>query len=164
MNYTIWLSTRFMEQIGKDDKINYLLDQMVKEGSATYVADFSKIKTSGSYVDFSKKEYSRNFKRLKTNFALFENLLFQAKHDKNVDLEALYNIGYSGMYQSPMYYVGYHIIKLIEKYKGKQALISLLNKSPNKLLLLYVELCKNNSDNDDFIALSESTIEILKSM
>ncbi|AWX44960.1 hypothetical protein HME9304_01966 [Flagellimonas maritima] len=156
---------RFMKQIDKSDRINYLLDQMVREGSATYVSDFSKIPSSGPYIDFSKKEYSRNFKRLIINFALFESLVFQAKHDKHVEIDKLYNIGYSGMFQSPMYYVGYHIIKLIEKYKGKDELVSLLKNPPREMFLAYLKVYNENASIDeDFVPLSKSTIDIIKSL
>ncbi|MGB3464398.1 MAG: DUF5700 domain-containing putative Zn-dependent protease [Cyclobacteriaceae bacterium] len=155
---------RFMKEINKSDKVNYLLDQMIREGSATYVADFSKIEASGSYIDFSKKEYQRNFRRLETNFVLFENLIFQAQNDKQADVESLYNIGYSGMYQSPMYYVGYRIIKLVEKYHGRETLIHLMGKSPKQLFLAYVEAYKNHKEDDEFVPFSESMIRILNSL
>lgn len=152
---------RFMKEVDKNDKVDYLLDQMIKEGTATFVADFSKIKPSGSYVDFSKKEYQRNFRRLESNFALFENLIFQAQNDSKVDIESLINIGYSGMYQSPVYYVGYHIVKLIEKYHGKEGLISLMGQPPKQLLLTYMQAYQNHKDDAAFIPFSESMMAIL---
>lgn len=158
---------RFMKSNSKkhDNKVMYLLDQMIREGSATYIADFSKISSSGSYIDFSKKEYERNFRRMETNFALFETILFQAKHDSTVNIDLLYNIGLSGMYQSPLYYVGYHMIKLIEKYKGRKELIILLSQPPQKLILLYLQLCNTHKGKDEeFITLSETTVKILKSI
>lgn len=156
---------RFMKDCPKNEenKVGYLLDQIVKEGSATFVADFSKVSSSGAYIDFSKKEYENNFRRMKTNFELFEIILFQAKNNPATNIDALYDIGYSGRFQSPLYYVGYHIMKLIEKYKGKKALINLLSQLPETMILTYNELCLKHASNDkDFIFLSESTIDILK--
>ncbi|MGB5818167.1 MAG: DUF5700 domain-containing putative Zn-dependent protease [Saonia sp.] len=158
---------RFMKDFPEEDadKVKYLLDQMIREGSATYVADFSKVSSSGSYIDFSKKEYERNFRRMETNFALFEAIIFQAKNDSSVNMNLLYNIGLSGMYQSPLYYVGYHMIKLIEKYNGRTELIALLSKSPEKLILTYVQLCDMHAGEDEeFIVLSETAVKILKSI
>ncbi|MEM9076347.1 MAG: DUF5700 domain-containing putative Zn-dependent protease [Bacteroidota bacterium] len=155
---------RFMKEIDKSNKINYLLDKLIKEGMATYVADFSKIEASSAYVDFSKKEYQRNFRRLETNFALFENLIFQAQNDPHSDVTLLYNIGYSGMYQSPVYYVGYHIVKLLDKYLGREALINLMGQPPKQFLLAYMEAQKNNGNDHEFIQFSESMISILNSL
>ncbi len=147
------------------DKVNSLLDQMIREGTATYVADFSKISSSGPYIDFSKKEYSRNFRRMETNFALLETILFRAKHDATVNIDLLYNIGLSGMYQSPMYYVGYHMIKLIEKYNDKPELLALLRKPPVDIILSYIQLCEAYKDKDnEFVVFSETTVKILESM
>lgn len=156
---------RFMKGITKntDDKVSYLLDQMIREGSATYIVDFSKASSSGAYINFSKKEYENNFRRMEINFALFENILFQAKYDPMVNIDFLYDIGYSGLCQSPLYYVGYHMMKLIEKYNGKQALVSLLSQPPYKMILSYSELCdKYGSDDEDIILLSESILDIFK--
>jgi Putative zinc dependent peptidase (DUF5700) len=155
---------RFMKPApNKSKKVEYLLDQMLREGSATYVADFTKLSVSGSYVDFSKKQYERNFRRMESNFAMFEALVYQANYDPISKIDLLYNIGLSGMYQSPLYYVGYHMIKLIEKYSGREELIALLKKPPNKLILAYNELCiKHKNVDNDFITLSKSTIEVLE--
>lgn len=157
---------RFINPVpNKSKKVEYLLDQMLREGSATYVADFTKLNVSGSYVDFSKKDYERNFRRMESNFALFETLIYQAKNDPLSKIDLLYNIGLSGMYQSPLYYVGYHMIKLIEKYNGRDGLIALLKKYPNELILAYNELCiKHKNEDKTFVTLSKSTIKILKSI
>lgn len=157
---------RFMKAPpNKSEKVAFILDQMVREGSSTYVADFTKLRFSGFYVDFSKKNYQRNFRRMESNFALFETLIYQAKYDSEANVDLLYNIGLSGMYQSPLYYVGYHMIKLIEQYSGKQDLINLLQKSPVKLILAYNELLIEHKDADEnFIPFSKSTIEIIKSL
>ena len=158
---------RFMsEPIQKEsNNVLFLLDQMVREGSASYVADFSKISDSGSYLEFSKKEYILNFRRMKTNFALFETLLLQANNSAFIDIDLLYNIGLSGMYQSPLYYVGYHMMKLIDRYSGHQVLIDLLNQSPEKIVLTYIELYHQYSNEDDeFIAISDMTINLLESI
>lgn len=157
---------RFMNPIKKSNKVLYLLDQILREGSATYISDFSKIeKSDGAYVAFCKKEYKQNFNRIETNFALFESILFSAEHQKSSNLNELYNIGFSGMYQSPLYYVGYHIIKLIEKYLGKKELKKLFSQEPNKLFLTYIELCNMHADSDnEFIVLNQSTITILENL
>lgn len=155
---------RFMKPADKNDRVDFILDQMIREGSATYIADFSKIEASGEYVDFSKKEYDRNFKRIDADFALFESILFQAKYDEDVEPEKLYTIGYSGMFQSPLYYVGYHLMKLITKYKGKQELISLLKRPSHELLLNYMELVDKYSGVDkEFIPFSKAIRTIIES-
>nr|WP_299069950.1 DUF5700 domain-containing putative Zn-dependent protease [uncultured Allomuricauda sp.] len=157
---------RFMKTTpDKTEKVSFLLDQMVREGSATYVADFTKLTASGYYVDFSKKDYARNFRRMESNFALFETLIYKAHHDPQSNLDLLYNIGLSGMYQSPLYFVGYHMIDLIEKYNGRQELINLLKESPDKLVLAYDQLFTEGKNLDEkYIPLSKATIEIIKSL
>jgi len=157
---------RFMNPvITKSEKVGYLLDQMLREGSATYVADFTKLSSTGFYVDFSKKDYERNFRRMEGNFALFEALIYQAHHSPDSDIDQLYNIGLSGMYQSPLYYVGYHMIRLIEKYGGREEVISLLKQTPDQLILAYDKLCvKHKNGDNDFISLSKTTTEILHAL
>ena len=157
---------RFMQPSpSKSKKVEYVLDQMLREGSATYVADFTKISVPGYYVDFSKKEYQRNFRRMESNFALFESLIYQVKNDATSNIDLIYNIGLSGMYQSPLYYVGYHMIKQIEKYSGREAVIALFKAAPKKMVLAYHELSiKYGVEDTEFIPLSESTIKILESL
>ncbi len=161
------LQYRFMQESPQKgtDKVAYLLDQMLREGSATYVADFSKVEEEGFYIDFSKEEYSRNFRRMETNFALFETLLTQAHQENTVDIDLLYNIGLSGMYQSPLYYVGYHMMKLIAEYQGREALIDLLGQSPEQLILAYQKLCDAyGGENDEFIPLTQGTQDMISSL
>lgn len=146
------------------NKAAYLLDQMVREASATYVADFSKVEGSGFYIDFSKKEYAQNFRRMEANFALFETLLSQAQ-GSSMNIDLLYNIGLSGMYQSPLYYVGYHMMKLIEQYTSRKTLIDLLAQPPGKLVQTYIRLCDEYAkNNDEFIELTDATQQIIKAM
>lgn len=157
---------QFMKEAPQKEtnKAAYLLDQMVREGSATYVADFSRVEGSGFYIDFSKKEYTQNFRRMETNFALFETLLSQAK-ESSLNIDLLYNIGLSGMYQSPLYYVGYHMMKLIEQYNGRQSLIDLLAQSPGKLVQTYIRLCDERAkSNDKFIELTDASKQIIESL
>ena len=155
---------RFMNTTpSKSNKVAFLLDQMLREGSAVYAADFTKISSLGYYVDFSKKEYERNFRRMESNFALFESLIYQAHYDPEANVDSLYNIGLSGMYQSPLYYVGYHMISLIERYSGRQELIALLNESPDKLVLAYNKLCIEHRNTDKTcIPLSKTLLQILE--
>lgn len=157
---------RFMKETPQKEtnKAAYLLDQMVREGSATYVADFSKVESYGFYIDFSKKEYAQNFRRMEANFALFETLLSQAKQS-SLDIDLLYSIGLSGMYQSPLYFVGYHMMKLIEKYTSRKTLVDLLHQSPEKLVQTYMKLCDEHADNnDEFIGLTNATQQIIESI
>lgn len=159
---------RFMKKVPKKsgNRLVFILDQIVREGSAVYIADFSKVNSKeGKYINFSKREYRRNFRRMKSNFALFEILVQQIHQNKSVSIDEVYNIGFSGQYQSPLYYVGYHIIKVIEKYKGKNELLKLLKKSPINLFITYNKLSdKYKNTNKDIIQISNSTLKILNSI
>lgn len=162
------IQEQFMNQTLEQTEGNgglYILNLLLREGSAVYVADFSKIDGGGYYVDFSKKEYAKNFRRMKSNFALFEMLLQQASSNTSISIDNLYFIGFSGMYQSPLYYVGYHMMQLIEKYCGKKELISLLKNQPAELILAYNELSiKYKKADGNFIPLSNLTVKILESI
>lgn len=120
--------------------VDQLLRETILEGSAVMVADYSKVNSGGSYVASEKKSYTANLGKLETSFALFDALLFQAKDDANHSQEQLYNIGLSGMYDSPFYFVGYHICQKVEEAMGRKKLVDMFESDLLGVYLAYIDL------------------------
>ena len=147
------IQQRNFEQINKissrlsaADKATFLIARNIYlEGSATYVANALTIPNPKKYALFQQEKFERNLARIKESFYLFDALLMKAG-SKNADGDLLYNIGYGGEWDSPLYFVGFVICSTIENKYGKYYIKKYLTASPIRLLLDYIYLYKKNSD------------------
>lgn len=137
-----------------------LLANLWAEGSATLVGDFTNVKAPKAFTKIAQEEYTRNGDRTRQNFALFESLLFSAFYDSTANMGELYNIGFTTAYDETSYYAGYRMAKVIEKYKGRQALADCVNKDALEFCQLYVSIYKAHP-NDPIIRFSASTEAII---
>lgn len=126
--------------VDKTDKIGFFLEQAFREGMATHVADFSEIENANGYSEFSQELLKKNMRRIGTNYQLFEMLLFSLKNDPDFSYDTADQIGLSGMYDSPVYYVIYDMFNVIEKIEGKEVLFKAYKLSPSKLIEYYHSL------------------------
>lgn len=140
-----------------------LLDSTVNEGTASMVGDALALPGGKQYSDFLKAKYKRNLDRIKGNFALFELLLYRAYNDPQADFSQLNNIGFSGTWDSPLYFVGYRMGKIIEKYKGKDAIKGLVGADPLQFFNLYMEIYRSQSD-PEIVKFSPACEEILQKL
>jgi hypothetical protein len=128
------------------DKVIFLIARNVYlEGSATYVANPLTIPNPKKYALFQQEKLERNLDKIKESFYLFDALLMKAGA-KNVDEDLLYNIGYGGEWDSPLYFVGFVICRTLENKYGKYYIKKYLTESPINLLLDYISLYEKNSD------------------
>lgn len=143
----------------KHNGVQYLIDEMVKEGMATFIADFGHTTNNGEYSQFSVSIQNRNLRRIQSNFTLLETLIFRAHFDQEVQIDQLYSIGLSGMYGSPLYYVAYYMIsKLDEEQKSGDYVMSMFNQPYEKLVLDYNALALEKG----YPSLSKQIIEIIQ--
>ncbi|KAB7727390.1 hypothetical protein F5984_21890 [Rudanella paleaurantiibacter] len=137
-----------------------MLENLWGEGSANLVADFTKINAPKSFAKSQREGYQRNGNRARQNFALFESLLFSAYHDSTANLNELYNIGFTLAFDETAYDTGYRMAKVIEKYKGQQALARCISEGPIPFCELYLTVCKENPG-EQLIRFSRSTEAIV---
>lgn len=140
-----------------------LLRDTVNEGMASMAGDALLLPGGKQYSDFLKAKYQRNLGRIKSNFALFEALLYRAYNDPAADFEQLRSIGFAGAWDSPLYFVGYRMGKVIEKYEGKAGVRALAGAEPLQFFNLYVELYRKHND-PEAIRFSPSCEEILRKL
>ena len=140
-----------------------LLRNTLDEGTASVVGDPLEIQNAKGYVTWFQMKYRKNIVRMQTNFALLDSLLYRLYTDPNADSDKLYNIGFSGIWESPLYFVGYRMAKVIEKYKGRAAIATAIGRSPLEFFNLYVEIYKAQND-PEIIRFSKSTEEILQKL
>ena len=122
-----------------------LLTNLWSEGTAQLVGD---VTIPGKPTSFMQRqsEYQRNRQRMRSNFALFESLLFSAYYDSTAKAGNLYNIGFTTSFDQTAYYTGYQMAKEIETHKGKAVLAALVNQSPLDFCRLYIQLYKEHPD------------------
>lgn len=140
-----------------------ILRNTVDEGIASMVGDALLLPGGKEYSDFLKAKYKKNLGRIESNFALFETLLYRAYNDPGVNYNQLYNLGFSGTWDSPLYFVGYRMGKVIQKYKGKETLQALVAAEPLQFFNQYIEIYKKEND-PEIVRFSKSCEEILKNL
>lgn len=151
---------RVDELPGRMREVAALLLTTLKEGTGSVVGDPLTIATPGNYNAWFAQKYKRNLDRLPENFALFETMLFRLAHD-DVAFGRLYGLGFSGGWDSPLYFVGYRIAKVIERYDGRAALQRAWSRSPAAIFQRYVALAREHPDDKEIIPLSASTVKII---
>lgn len=140
-----------------------ILGNTVNEGTASMVGDALLLPGGKQYSDFLRAKYKKNLDRIKSNFALFEALLYRAYNDPGADYNQLYNLGFSGTWDSPLYFVGYRMGKVIEKYKGKEAIKASVGAEPLQFFNQYIEIYKKHDD-PEIVRFSKSCEEILQKL
>lgn len=145
----------------QSQSIDLLLASLIGEGTATLVGDPSRFEGDGRYLRFLKSKHSRNLARINENVALFEALYLRVVNDPAVEFGPIYNIGFSGSWSSPLYFVGFRIAEGLEKHLGRDALIELLaEQSPAQILATYVQVY-TESDDPELIRFSPATESII---
>jgi hypothetical protein len=119
-----------------------LLLTILWEGTATYAADASKATGSGPYIEFWRSQNQRNTApaRITENFALFDSLLADLRSGRRTWDDA-FAAGLSGNSDQRLYYVGYEMARVIERYSSSQRIGQLLQKSPATFFREYIDLC-----------------------
>ena len=133
------------------------------EGMASVVGDPLALVEGGAYTDWFKGKFSRNLRRIEQNFALFELMLFRLYHDPESDFSQLYPLGFSGGWDSPLYFVGYYVGKAIERHRGREALVELLRGAPAAYFQAYVEIYEQDED-EELVRFSDAVERILQAL
>lgn len=148
----------FMPELENKDMPSLL----IREGSASFVADYSESSGDGAYSDFNRKIYKTNSRRKELNFELFETILFRTYHDSTANWDKVCPLGLTGNYDSPLYFVGYEVVSAIAKIDGKAALLKLMSAQPAMLLRRYIELTmEGDSTEENLIPFGASATDII---
>ena len=145
---------------GRPREATSLLLTTMKEGTGSVVGDPLVVKNAGSYITWFSEKYRRNLDRLPQNFALFESLLFRLAND-DIALRDLYSLGFAGNWDSPLYFVGYRIAKVVEKYDGRGAIKRMWSASPVAFFKRYAALATEHHGDRDIVKFSASTLKVL---
>ena len=115
------------------------LNETLVEGSATLVGDPTDI-IGGAYVEWSKKKYDRNLVHIEQNFRLLELIIYRLANDPEGRFGPYYQLGFSGSWDSPLYFVGYKMAKTLMEYEGKPRLVELYSQGPIPFFRAYIKL------------------------
>jgi hypothetical protein len=107
-----------------------LMKAVRDEGTASLVADPTRVERGGSWMEWMVSKYRRNLGHIELSFALVDTLFFRAMRDPQADGDLLYRIGFSGNMDSMAYYVGYRMAQVIDRERGRARLIELVRGDP----------------------------------
>lgn len=141
--------------------IEAALNETLVEGSATLVGDPTVV-DGGAYVEWYRKKFKRNLARIEQNFRLLELILFRLSADPESRFGEYYQLGFSGSWDSPLYFVGYKMAKTIRDQKGKPALLELYRQGPREFFREYIALY-NASPENNMIRFSPTVEKIILS-
>jgi hypothetical protein len=122
-----------------------LLATTLWEGSANYAADPRRLEGSGPYLDMWRERFAQNTTpaKLAEHFALFETVLNDLQAGR-MSWDDAYARGFSGP-QSPFYFVGYQMTKVIDERCGQLCVRRLFNDPPAAFFRRYIEIYKRDA-------------------
>jgi len=136
-----------------------LLLALMNEGFATYVGDALGLPGSGPYLSWYRKKYRRNLARVDNEFFLFDSLLYRVMGSSADSGSSATAILFSGDWDSPGYFVGYTMVKTVDQYEGRAALLALLSRSPASLYLEYDRLSRQHSRDKGIPKLDRAVVD-----
>lgn len=138
-----------------------LLANLVEEGTATYVGDPLLYSNAGPHLARDQREVTRYLDRAPQTFALFETMLYRARHDPDAPIDDLDALTCAGSWNQTCYYMGYRMTKAIDRYEGRGRLRELLRKPPEVFVADYIALSHAHPDDPEITPLAKATEEIV---
>ncbi|WP_262695967.1 DUF5700 domain-containing putative Zn-dependent protease [Kordiimonas aquimaris] len=140
------IQEKFMPASVANDPLGRLLSAMMREGSATAIADFSDLESDGSYTVKSQQSIQKNARRIQQNFDLLEMALVYLYENPNMTAyDVVNNIGLSGSFDAPFYAVGAVIFDTVEAHDGLGVLLCFLQQPARAIVGRYALI----SDKDE---------------
>ena len=122
-----------------------LFGDLYREGSATYVEDFSLLASSHAEVAQRQQiDMNDGLLHIHTSASLLEMSVISLDAVKAVPYDDVYDVGFYG--HGTLYSIGYVIAKAIAEDDGPQALAGYLKKPSSQFLLRYTQLPKYGLD------------------
>jgi hypothetical protein len=147
------------EEGTRHSRVEQLLQATIREGMASYVSNPLNTEGGGAYTEWFSRKYRRNLNHLAVNFDLLETVVFRAYHDPSASLGALYAIGFSGALESPAYFVGFEMARLLEEVGGRAELLNVLRQPAAEFFAQYFLIADEGQR--DVIRFSDSFREIV---
>jgi hypothetical protein len=139
-----------------------LLDQTMNEGVASWIGDPTQAKGGGPYVVWFAQKFKRNLARLDQNATLLDTLLFRAWNDPAANPDQLYMLGFSGQWDSPLYFVGYAMARTLAEAHGAPAVAAAVRAGPEAFFARYAAAAKKVGKAP--VTFANSTDEILAAL
>ncbi len=115
-----------------------LMNEIVREGTALFLADFTKIDMPGDYAAFNQRVARRNDRRRRENFDLLDvSFSYLAASSDDAAFDKVYGIGASGVFDSPFYAVGALMTQTIDAALGREALLAAMASGPAAFFRAY---------------------------
>lgn len=116
------------------------------EGTASFVADATKSRGRGPYMDMWRNRYKRNLtvNALRDEFALFDQLLARLQNG-SITWKDAYGQAFTPP-NTPAYFVGYEMARAIAHYDGPAAIGRLFEASPVDFFREYIRLYQIHPD------------------
>jgi len=121
-----------------------LLATTLWEGSANYAADPRQLQGAGPYLEMWRSRFAQNTTpaKLAEHFALFETVLNDLEAQRT-SWNDTYARGFAGP-QSPFYFVGYEMTRVIDQRCGRSCVRQLFDQPPAAFFQRYIEICKRD--------------------
>ncbi|MFI5119858.1 MAG: DUF5700 domain-containing putative Zn-dependent protease [Thermoanaerobaculia bacterium] len=121
-----------------------LVDHTMNEGVASWIGDPTRVTGGGPYVEWFAQKFKRNLDRLDQNVTLFDTILYRVWNDKDADGDALYVLGFSGGWDSPLYFVGYAMARYLAEKEGSGAVAAAVRAGPEAFFTRYRAAAKKH--------------------
>lgn len=145
------------------ERILTLLDDTRNEGVASRVGDPLDVADGKAWIEWFQGKFRKNLDRMDANFALFDLILYREYHDPGAPTDNLYRIGFTGSFDSALYFVGYEMARVLEQEQGAGAVAACLSQSPLRFFEGYVALAKAHPERVKY-RFDASTEEILRAI
>jgi hypothetical protein len=141
-----------------------LLLNLMLEGMASYVGDAALLPPSGPHIQRAQRDIARNYARRRDVFALFDTVVYRARHDPDAPFESLFRLSFGGAWDEPDYYAGYLMSKVIDRYSGRDRLRALVTLPPEEFAAEYIAIAKAHPGDPDVVALAPETVAVVEEL
>ncbi len=147
------------------ENVEMLLSSTVSEGTASLLWWPEDGPRGGVYVEgVLQRKLERNQRRVTDIFALFDLMVLRAHSDPEFDFASVYNLGFSGAWDSPFYYLGYRVARTIERHRGLEVLRELLARPPVDLFLEYVSVYMERPEDSSLVRFTSETEAVIREL
>jgi hypothetical protein len=140
----------------------YLARSIFAEGSAEYVADFTKLNPNTPDIKAMTEHFAVNNDRMSDNFYLLERVLMDAfKNNKAIDLGSSYSLLFDWNWNNPGYAVGKLMTDELVKAYGTEVLKKYLQADPMQFIKDYATLAKTKKLDYQFSKEFEDVLDVV---
>lgn len=141
-----------------------LFQDTMNEGIASRVGDPLAVSDGKAWIEWFRGKFRRNLERLEASFALFDTILYREARDPAAPMDRLYQIGFTGSWDSALYFVGYEMARVIEEEDGAAGVARLVEAGPIPFFERYVAISRARPERVRyrFAASTEETLRKLR--